>query len=42
MMRSYTPSPAIVKTGLAREPKATPTPPKGDRRGRWSPPLPQG
>ncbi len=41
-MRTYTPSPAIVKTGLASPPRATPAPPTDDRRGRWSPPRPQG
>lgn len=42
MMRTYAPSEAIVKTGLAQPFKAKPACPKGDRKGRWSPPAPQG
>lgn len=41
-MRPHPPSPAIVKSGLARAPRKVPSPPDLGRRGRWSPPLPPG
>ncbi len=37
-----TPTSTLVKSGLAKAPKAAPNPPRGSRRGRWSPPTPQG
>jgi hypothetical protein len=41
-MKSPTPSTTLVKRGLARPPVPKPTSPAMSRRGRWSPPLPQG
>lgn len=42
MMKSYAPTTALVKRGLTRPPAPKPAPPALGRRGRWSPPLPQG
>lgn len=42
MMKTYAPSVSLVKRGLCKAPAPKPAPPALGRRGRWSPPMPQG
>lgn len=41
-MKTYAPTTALVKRGLTKPAAPKPASPAGTRRGRWSPPLPQG
>jgi hypothetical protein len=42
MMKTYAPTAALVRTGLCKAPAPKPRVPELARRGRWSPPMPQG